>query len=439
MSVTAGAGVPSRARTAPLWMAAGLAALGAGSYGFLALAARGLSQSRFAELGIVWTALFTVGPGLFLPLEQEIGRRLAAAGTGQRSSELVRRALVVGAAITVALTAAAAAGGCWVTTKLLGGDTSLLVAMVAANVALWPVHTSRGVLSGTGRFSRYGAQLAVDGVLRSAGAAALAAAGVTSPAPYAWVLTGSQIAAVAVTVLRRPRPDTAVRTRQDTGTSRSMPGPSWRALTVSVALLMAAALASQVLANGGTIAVRLLSRPGDPQAGHFLTALVVARVPLFLFAAVQAPLLTGLAKVAASGDTAELRSRVWRWLGALTALGSAATGLLAVLGPDLTAVVFGPGYRIDAAVLTLLSLGSVLFVLASTMSQALLAVHAVGAAALSWVVGASTFAAALLLPGSAVVRAGSASAVGAAVVCLTCGVALRRRLRRLARAGEGCE
>ena len=181
----------------------GLAVLGVTSYAFLGIASRALDASSFARLGIVWTVLFTLGPGAFLPLEQEIGRRLAVISDPERAAVVLRRAAGVGLILAAAVTAASFAAIEPIRNRLLNGDLALFGAMIMANLALAPVHISRGVLAGTGRFGRYGAQLATDGTLRVAGAAALSAVAVHRAADFGWVLVGSQLIAVAATATYR--------------------------------------------------------------------------------------------------------------------------------------------------------------------------------------------------------------------------------------------
>ena len=55
----------------------GLILSGITSYGFLSLSARALGPEEYAPLGLLWTAMFLLGPGLFLPVEQEVSRALA--------------------------------------------------------------------------------------------------------------------------------------------------------------------------------------------------------------------------------------------------------------------------------------------------------------------------------------------------------------------------
>ena len=44
----------------------------------LVLSARALGHEAYAPLSVLWALVFLVGPGFFLPIEQEIGRALAA-------------------------------------------------------------------------------------------------------------------------------------------------------------------------------------------------------------------------------------------------------------------------------------------------------------------------------------------------------------------------
>ena len=79
------------------------------------------------------------------------------------------------------------------------------------------------------------------------------------------------------------------------------------------------------LVNAGPIAVELLATAAeDDEAGRFLACLVIARVPLFLFQAVQAALLPRLSALASEGRTEELRqglARLLEVLGGLAAVG----------------------------------------------------------------------------------------------------------------------
>ena len=77
-------------------------------------------------------------------------------------------------------------------------------------------------------------------------------------------------------------------------------------------LLIVTMLLAQLVVNMAVINVKLLS-PGDPAVvGALLAAMVLARVPLFVFASLQASLLPGLAGAIAAGDTGRFRRLVVR-------------------------------------------------------------------------------------------------------------------------------
>src|SRR3954449_955109 len=95
-----------------LQVAAGLAVLGAASYVYLSLAARTLSPQRFGQISVLYSLVYTAGPGAFLPVEQELARALAdrrARGVG--GAPLVRRAGVISGVYAAALVIVALATG----------------------------------------------------------------------------------------------------------------------------------------------------------------------------------------------------------------------------------------------------------------------------------------------------------------------------------------
>ncbi len=74
------------------------------SYLFVIVANKGLSSQQYSAFGAFWGFIFVAGPGLFLPLEQEVGRALAhrkAQGIG--GGPLVQRAARLGAILTAVM------------------------------------------------------------------------------------------------------------------------------------------------------------------------------------------------------------------------------------------------------------------------------------------------------------------------------------------------
>lgn len=367
----------------------GLGVLGATSYAFLFFAARGLLPSEFAKVTIVWTTLFTLGPGLFLPIEQEIARHISSSGNGQSTAADTARLIRLGGLLTAGFLILGAL--CWplIGRSLFNSDVTLFIATLAATACLWPVHSSRGVLAGRGQFARYGAQLSIDGTLRMVGGGVLWLLDVRHASAYAAVFIASQLLAVAVTL---PRSDT----REPA--SDSPPGRSWAHLTHALGWTLVAVLASQSLANGGTFAVKAMSDPHDAAAGVFLTALVVARIPLFLYSALQASLLPGIAGMIARADSAGVRHMLRRVILILTTLGGAATLALIAVGPPALRLVFGETFAISRWTLGLLSLACTAYMIAAALGQVVLAAARPLPAGIIWVAGLAVFVGSLAVP-----------------------------------------
>lgn len=356
----------------------GVLGLGVSAYVFLVLAGRGLGPHAFATLSAVWVLVYTAGPGLFVPLEQEVGRAVSARlAVGQGAAPVLllgRRVTIVAAAIVTMLLALPSS---LVLDRVLDGSWLLLAALGIAVWALAGAHLSRGVLSGTGQFTRYGAQLATEGALRALACLGLVALSVRSAEPYGLVLGTATLVAVLFTVR---------------GAAHGLgdgPPASVRELSHNLGLLLTASVLSQCMANYGPLAVKLLARPDEQVlAGNFLAGVVVARVPLFMFASVQAVLLPRLAALAARERTREFR----RALAGLCAL-VAAVGLMGILaalavGPEGLRLVFGPQFALSRLDLVLLAASSAVFMLAVVLSQSLVALERHAAPAMAWALGA---------------------------------------------------
>src|SRR3954471_5431319 len=123
-------GPPAVRRVLPrgtLQVAAGLAVLGAASYVYLSLAARTLSPQRFGEISVLYSLVYTAGPGAFLPIEQELARGLAdrrARGLG--GGPLVRLATGLSGIYAAALVALVLVTGPFTVPRLFDGSWALL-------------------------------------------------------------------------------------------------------------------------------------------------------------------------------------------------------------------------------------------------------------------------------------------------------------------------
>lgn len=400
-------------------VAAGLAVLGLASFAFLSVSGRALGPAQLAPLGTLWVLINALGPALFQPLEQEVGRAVAArTAHGEGGRPVFLRAGLIAVVVVLLAGLLLLLARRPLAEEVFSGQDVLVLALFLGVAGLGAEHLSRGAFAGGGAFPRYGTQLAVDGVLRIGSAAVLAAAGVATAGWYG-VLLG--LAPVAAVVLTAGRLGPAVR-----------PGPahSWADLGGAVGWLTAGALAGQFVVNAAPVAANLLAGPGEQaRAGVFISVLVLARVPLFLFAAVQASFLPGMAALAAAGDVAGFRHRLTAVTAGVAGLGAAGLLVIVAAGPPLVRLVYGADFVTTRGDLWPLAAASGLFMVASAVGQALIAVRGYRSSVVGWAAGAGTFVVVLLVPLRLELRVGyaflAASAVAAAVLLL----AMRQRLR----------
>lgn len=359
----------------------GLVLAGASAYGFLILTGRILGPERYAALSALWALVFLAAPGFFFPVEQEVGRVLSerrARGAG--GGPVVRRALTAASLMALALVAVTLLAGTTVTDRLFDGETLLLVAFLLAIVGYAFELTARGTLSGNGRFRPYGVMLGAEGVLRLVAAIVLALLGVDSLGAYGLLIGLTPFFAMAVALPRQR------------GLVTPGPDAPWSELSTALGFLLAGSVLSQLLVNAGPIAVKLLATPAESElAGRFLAGLVLTRVPLFLFQAVQAALLPKLAGLAAAGRQADFRTGLRRLLRVVVAIGILATFGAFLVGVPLLRLLFSEAFSLGRRDLTLLAAASAGFMLAQALSQALVALGGHARSALGWAIAIASF------------------------------------------------
>jgi O-antigen/teichoic acid export membrane protein len=414
--------LPSAARrSVPLL--AGLCVLAGTSYATLVLAGRLLGAEAFAGISVLYVLVSSFATGMFLPVEQEIARRRGhERGTATFDPALVRRAVVLSmaAAIAICLLAVAARP---VSLRLLGGDWNLLGALCVALPGYACCFVSRGVFAGSRELWRYGLQLGVEGGVRLAGILGLVVAGAHSVAAVGWLFGAAPWLALAASLIgRAARPPAA-------GVSIVRGGPLGSAL----GLLLISSLAAQLLVNAGPVIIQLLATPAErARAGAFLAALVVVRVPVFLFTAVQPSFLPAMARHSAVDRKADFARLIRRVLRTCLVLTVVSTVLATALGPMLIRLLFG--FRDGVGAVTFLAMGvSVgLYLLAMIFAQALLGrgMHAWTTA--GWLIGLAGMLVGTLLPGSAVSRATTGFLLGAVAAACMFAVLLAIALRRWA-------
>ena len=401
-------------------LVAGLVVQAGTSYLTLILAGRLLGAAEFGGLSALYVLVTSLATGLFLPVEQEIARRRGRErAIGPTDPTLARRAAILGLAATLALVFIALAINP-VMLKLLGGNGNLLAAFCVALPGYAFCFISRGVFAGTGELRRYGVQLGTEGVFRLVGLAVLGIFGFHSLAAVGWLFGAAPWIAFAASLAGRPlRPH-----------GLSGPFSAGDPLLGALGLLLVSSLASQLLVNAGPVVVQLLATPAESAlAGAFLAALVVVRIPVFLFTAVQPSFLPAMAGHAAADRKADFVQLTRRVLIICTALTVVSAIVITAVGPSLLRLLFG--FNDGLSSLTFLGMGVAvgLFLQAAILAQALLGRGLHQMTMFGWLIGVIGLVAGTALPGSAVHRATLGFLFGAVAAAGAFAVLLKRALR----------
>ncbi len=401
--------------TGTLSVGTGLLVLGATTYVFLVVSARVLGPERYSALAVLWALVALTGPGLFLPVEQEIGRALAdRRSQGVGGGPVVRRAAVVGIGLAVTVVLITAALSKSLSERLFDGQELLLVGFALSLVGYAGSHLTRGTLSGTGHFKRYALLLGAEGVIRMVVVFGLIAFGIRTSGPFGLAVGLSPFLAIAA-VLAGKRGLVA-------------PGPEapWSEVSSAVGLLLAGSILAQVLVNAGPLVIKVLASESEQDlAGRFLAGVVLTRVPLFLFQAVQASLLPGLAGLSAAGRTAEFKEGLKRLVGFVTVIALLSTLGALTVGPFLLRLVFGQSFLLGNRDLALLAAASGTLMLAQALGQAVIALEGHGRAAVAWMAGVCTFAAVTAVGPGLELRVELGLLGGAVLAALVMGAFLR--------------
>ena len=400
-------------------VAVGLMVAGLSSFAFFAVGEAALGgEEAFKPVVSMWFATFALAPGCFLPLEQELGRALAARrALNQGGRPVVMRVLTLGSILAAIITLLLVVASPWLAGDYFGGNWVMVLALMIAITAYAPTHLARGICSGSGRFQSYAIVLGADGLVRVLLCVALAVVGVSSVGAFGLAVAVAPLAGVAIVAWRRDL--------------RTDPGPpaSWQEVTPNLGWLLLGSLMAASLVNAGPIATNLLAAENEEAfVTRFGQGVILARIPLFLFQAVQAALLPRLARQAAAGEMAEFRSGFKRLMKLVVAVGVAGTVGAWFLGPLAADLLFDAD--LTSRTLAVLAAGSAFYMLGLAIAQAVIALHGHAQVALGWTVGMVTFAVSTwLIEGEVFRRVELGLLIGSASAMLVFALALRNRLR----------
>ena len=420
----------------------GLVVNGLAAYTFITLASRDLGAEAYTPVGLLWALSFLLGPGFFQPLEQETARVIAGrSANGLRS--VVRPAAILGGSLALALVVVAVVAAPWIVDSLFAGHGILFVALLLVLVGLGTGHLVRGVLAGLGRFGGYARYFIGDGIGR------LLLVGIGSlvltddVAVYGLAVGGAPFLGVAAALTGRRSgataggPEVSQSATATATATATAPVPDavvsgrraeLAALAPAMGFLLVASVSTAIVLNVSPLAVELLAGPdqGD-EAGRFLNALLVARVPLFFFQAVQASLLPKLSSLAADGRLVEFRHVLARLLALVGALGAAAIVACALVGHLVVEMAFGAGFAVGRRDMVLLAASSAVLMIVLALAQALIAQRCQGRMALAWFAGLCAFPVVLAFGGDLFLRVELALLATVVTAMVAMAVLLARR------------
>ena len=358
----------------------GLLVAGLASFAFLRVGKNAMGgDDAFAPVLSLWFATFALAPGFFLPLEQELGRAISARrALGQGGRPVVRKVAVLGVLLATVVIAIVLAFGGVITRSYFDGDWVLLLALVVAFASYAPVHLARGIASGSGRFRAYAVVMGSDGAVRVILCIILAVAGAKSAGAYGMAVALAPLAGFFYVLSRG-------QLRTDDG-----PPATWSEVTPNLGWLLLGSVFAAGLVNAGPVAANLLKADGQEElVTQFGYGVLLSRIPLFLFQAVQAALLPRLAGLAARNQLAEFRAGFRKLMVIVVGVGAAGVVGSFLIGPFVIEKMYGA--TLTGRTMAMLAFGSALYMAALSMAQAVIALKGHALVALGWGIGMTTF------------------------------------------------
>ena len=399
---------------------AGLAVNGLAAYTFITISSRDLGAASYSPVAMLWALSFLLGVGFFLPLEQETARLVASRRSrGEGSGPVIRAAALLGSVMALALAVVAVVAAPWAIDALFDGDTWLFVGLLMVVFGLGAAHLAKGLLAGQGRFGSYGRYIVGEGGGRLLLLVVVILA-TDTVGPYGLAIGLAPFVGLAVAL---------------TGQRNLLePGPPAHLgdLSRAVGSLLVASVGIAFMVNVSPLAVEVLADESQAQeSGRFLNALLIARIPLFFFQAIQASLLPKLSGLAGRSSYDELWRVLRRLLTLVFALGAIAVVLAALFGTLAVEVAFGEEFAVRRLDMVLLTASSAVLMIALSLSQALIACQAQGWMASAWIAGVVAFPVAMGYGGDLFFRVERGLLVAVSVTAVVVGVLLYNRLHRL--------
>lgn len=355
-------------------------------YAVIYLAARDLAPSGFSVFGVFWGA-FGLVAGATYGLLQETTREVrstqyisdlaALPVPGQPRTHPLRVALLIGVAAAVGIAGSSPLWG----GRVFAEARWLSVVLLSVGLAGFCLHaTLLGMLAGTDQWTRYGALMVTDAVIRVVVA--------TSTFAIGWGLTGFLWATVAgsvawlIMLVTSPTARATARLLTPGGTATFLRG---------AAHSITAAGASAILVMGFPVLLKLTSNELGAQGGVIILAVTLTRAPLLVpLTAMQGNLIAHFV----DQRTDRVRALIAP-AGVICGVGAVGVSAAGVVGPWLLRFAFGPEYHAGSALLAWLTAAAVAIAVLTLTGAAAVAAALHRAYALGWV--GATVASGLLL------------------------------------------
>jgi O-antigen/teichoic acid export membrane protein len=394
-------------------LSVGIGVTGLVTYTYFSLASHSLADDEYGRISLLWSAVFIVVSVLYRPVEQLLSRTIAEQSA---HAHVLRVAATIQAGLGTVFVVAALALRGPIEDELFGGSSTLYWIFVGTVVAYAASYFARGFLAGHHRFGAYGLLVLLEATSRCAFAAAVAVGITEGQDAVAFGMLAAPIASLTVVPFALSRSKFRVYRERDPEAEFTLAHGTGFAAAVLLVMV-----SEQTFINAGPLIVNATEggAEGAALAGFTFNVLLIARAPLQLFQAIQAPILPHLTQMRARGEADGFRRTVRVTLVAIGAFSATAALTLLAIGPWAMDILFGSDVDYGRFGLALIAVGMGLYLAAATLSQAALARGHAKEAAACWVISAVAFVGFLLIPGwdDRIVQVEVGYAAGAAVLC----------------------
>ncbi len=324
-----------------------------------------VGDQAYAGFGAFWSLIFVVGPGLFLPLEQEIARSVShRLARRDGSKPFLRLAISVALLIAITVGAIFAAFSPIFINHVFHSNGKLQIGFIIGIVSFAFLHCSRGIFSGNHKFQYYGASLAFEGAIRFAIVLGLSLIGIKDVGYYGIAMGVTPILAVVPFLL-------IIKKLSTDGTDASK-----RELGTALSFLVTSSLLSQAIAYSPLFITNVIEGESGTKARFFTNAFFIARIPVIGFMAIAAALLPKLSTYHSKGEHDEFQNRFKKLFLLVVGLCFIGTLAIAFFGKFIGEILFGADkFGLEPSHFIILAVGSCIFLLAQTLTSACIALQ----------------------------------------------------------------